>query len=241
MLQIITQLATTFLTVAENNDQIYRFAPLGQYPAKKRFIIRLADLGFYFLISAIGLTVRFSTDGESHLESITRENKLPVWVTWHDRIFLTAYYLRGRGIAFMTSQSFDGEYIARFIQRFGFGAVRGSSSRGGAKGLVQMIRMMRDGIAMGMTVDGPRGPRYVAKSGAVMLAKKTGNPLLPFVIIPRRYITNKSWDKLQIPMPFTSAVVRYGEPIYVPADGDDASDMAKLAELQSTLDRLASV
>ena len=135
----------------------------------------------------------------------------------------------------MTSRSFDGEYIARFLTRFGFGAIRGSSSRGGVRGLVEMIRLMREGVPMAFTVDGPRGPRYEAKSGPVMLAKKTGNPILPFVIECSSYWQIKSWDRLQIPRPFARAKVIYAEPIFVPEDGDDEGVRLKL---QTALDDL---
>jgi len=240
MLQIITQLATTFLFVPDNTNSIYTLAPLDRYTLKQRISIRVADIGFFLIISAIGATVRFKVNGGEHPAAIERAGKIPVWATWHDRVFLTAYYLRGRGIAFMTSQSFDGEYIARFIHRLGFGVIRGSSSRGGAKALVQMIRSMKQGIAMGLTVDGPRGPRHEAKSGAVTLAKRTGNPMLPFVIKPRRFFTLGSWDRMQIPFPFTSATVEIADPIYVDAGGDSEHERSKLAELQSALDALAS-
>lgn len=145
------------------------------------------------------------------------------------------WYLRHRGLAVLTSKSKDGEYIARFLTRFGFGAIRGSSSRGGVRGLVEMIRLMREGVPMAFTVDGPRGPRYVAKSGPAMLAKKTGNPILPFVIECSSYWTINSWDKLQIPKPFAKARVIYGDPIFVP-DGDDDETMR--FEMQAALDDL---
>ena len=107
----------------------------------------------------------------------------------------------------ITSQSFDGEYIARFIQRFGYGAVRGSSTRGGVGALVEMIRLMKKGLPAGFSVDGPKGPLYFAKTGAILLAKKTGNPVMPFSVETKNHWTIKSWDKLQIPKPFSKAKV----------------------------------
>ena len=91
---------------------------------------------------------------------------------------------------------------------------------------------------MAFTVDGPRGPRYEAKPGPLILAKKSGNPLMPFVIEPRRYWTVNSWDKMQIPVPFGRALVIIGEPIYVDSDAGEAEIDAKLAEFQSSLDDL---
>jgi lysophospholipid acyltransferase (LPLAT)-like uncharacterized protein len=100
-------------------------------------------------------------------------------------VFLATYFWQRRAIVVMTSRSFDGEYIARFIQRFGYGAARGSSSRGATGAVVEMVRLMRAGCATAFTIDGPRGPRYVAKMGAVLLAKKTGNPILPFTVVAK--------------------------------------------------------
>ncbi len=220
----------------DKTDNIYRFAPLDGYPFKKRIVIRFADIGFYLLIRLIGSTVRFETKGAKYLTEIETAGKLPIYATWHDRIFLGTYFLKNRGIVFLASKSSDGEYIARFLQRFGYGVIRGSSSRGGARGLVEMIRAMKSGLAMGFTVDGPRGPRYEAKAGPVVLAKKTGNAILPFVVEPRKYWTVGSWDKMQIPKPFTRALVIYREPIFVSKDADKEEIDAKLRQLQTSLE-----
>ena len=132
------------------------------------------------------------------------------------------------------------KYIARFIQRLGYGAIRGSSTRGGVGALVEMIRTMRQGVPMAFTVDGPKGPRYTAKSGAVLLAKKTGNPIMPFVVELRRFWTVRSWDRLQIPVPFTRARLMIAEPIFVEPDSTDENVRNKLAELQTSLDARVS-
>jgi lysophospholipid acyltransferase (LPLAT)-like uncharacterized protein len=129
-------------------------------------------------------------------------------------VFLSTYFWQRRAIVVMTSRSFDGEYIARFIQRFGYGAARGSSTRGATGAVVEMVRLMRAGCPAGFTIDGPKGPRYVAKMGAVLLAKKTGNPVLPFTIAAERFWeARKSWDHFQIPQPFTRAHVIIAPPI----------------------------
>jgi lysophospholipid acyltransferase (LPLAT)-like uncharacterized protein len=158
---------------------------------------------------------------------------------WHDRIFLATHFFRGRGIVVMTSRSLDGEYIARFIQRFGYGAARGSSTRGGVGALVEMARLVRAGLPAGFTVDGPRGPRHVAKTGALLLAKKTGRPVLPFTVEPEHFWTVKSWDRLRVPKPFTRATVRLAPPLFVPADADDAALELLRAKLQRTLEEIS--
>ncbi|HEV7860866.1 MAG TPA: lysophospholipid acyltransferase family protein [Pyrinomonadaceae bacterium] len=217
----------------------YTFADLSAYPLKQRLLIRAADLVFYLLIQIIGRTVRFEVEGWEHWRAATFEGRLPIYTFWHNRVFLATYFWRRRGIVVMTSQSFDGEYIARFIQRFGYGAARGSSTRGGVGAVVEMVRLMRKGCPTAFTIDGPKGPRYVAKMGAVLLAKKTGHPILPFNITPARFWqSRKSWDLFQVPRPFTRARVRIAQPIFVPPDADEDMLEAKRRELQSALDEL---
>ncbi|MGE3468554.1 MAG: lysophospholipid acyltransferase family protein [Pyrinomonadaceae bacterium] len=221
--------------MAKRNEDVYRFADLSEYGFKKRLMIYIADLFFFAAIKIIGSAVRWSDEGNEHLEDIRRSGKLPIHVIWHNHIFLSTYHSRNLGIVVMTSESFDGEYIARFIQRFGFGAIRGSSSRGGSRALVEMIKAMRSGLPMAITADGPRGPLYKAKPGPVLLAQKTGNPMIASVIEPKAFWTVGSWDRMQIPKPFTAARVFFGEPIYVGPD-DDIKE--KLAEIQRSLDDL---
>ena len=222
-------------------QEVYEFASLSGYSRRERFLIRLIDWIFYALISLIGKTIRFEIEGWENFQKIEASGKVPIYAFWHNRIFLATYYFRNRGIVVITSQSFDGEYIARFIQRFGYGAVRGSSTRGGVGALVEMIRLMRANLPMGFTVDGPKGERYVAKTGAILLAKKTGNPVMPFLVESRNFWTINSWDKLQIPKPFTKAKVFIAEPFCVAKETDDAEIENKRRELQTKLDELVAL
>ncbi len=223
---------------AGNVERAYKFADLSEYPFKKRLIIRLADLAFYSLIRLIGRTVRFEViDWENH-EEAARNGGLPIYSFWHNQIFLMTYWWRHRAIVVLTSKSFDGEYIARFIQRLGYGAVRGSSTRGAVGAVVEMVRLMREGCTAAFTVDGPTGPPYVAKMGPVLLAKKTGQPIMPIAITTQRAWKAPTWDSFQIPVPFTRARVYVASPIYVAADADDDALMAKRDELQHALDEL---
>jgi lysophospholipid acyltransferase (LPLAT)-like uncharacterized protein len=218
----------------------YTFANLSAYTFKQRLAIRTIDLVFYFLIRLIGATARFSVEGWENFEAAMRGGAQPIYTFWHEQILLGTYFFRGRGIVVMTSRSFDGEYIARFIQRFGYGATRGSSSRGAVGALAEMIRLARTGLPTGLSIDGPRGPRRVAKMGAVLLAKKSGCPVLPFTLNPSRYYAAPSWDRLQIPLPFTRVRVRIAPPIYVAADADDVMLEAARDELQRVLDELSA-
>src|SRR6266571_2172387 len=224
---------------ASSIDRAYSFADLSSYSFKERMMIRAADLAFFIAIKLIGRTVKFEVEGWENWEAASRDGKVPIYTFWHDCIFLSIYFWQRRRIVVMTSQSFDGEYIARFVQRFGNGAARGSSSRGATGAMVEMVRMMRAGSPTAFTIDGPKGPRYVAKMGAVLLAKKTGNPILPFTITAARFWeATKSWDRFQVPKPFTRARVEIAAPIYVSADANDEALAAKREELQRALDEI---
>lgn len=217
----------------------FGYADLSAYALGQRLAIRAADLAFYLAISTVGRTARFRVEGWEHWEEAERGGA-PILAFWHEQIFLTTYFFRRRRIVVMTSRSFDGEYIARFIQRFGYGAARGSSTRGGAGALVEMARLVRRGFPAGFTIDGPRGPRRVAKMGAVLLAKKTGRPVLPFAVCAEKFWTVRSWDRLHIPRPFTRVAVRLAAPIHVARDAGDEALVAARDELQRALERLSA-
>ena len=227
------------MQLTSNLNRAYTFANLSSYSLKDRLLIRGADLVFFLLIKLIGRTIKFEIEGWDNWEAASRDGMIPIYTFWHNRVFLATYFWRRRGIVVMTSQSFDGEYIARFIQRFGYGAARGSSTRGATGAIVEMVRLMRTGCPTAFTIDGPKGPRYVAKMGAVLLAKKTGNPILPFTITARKsWEAKKSWDGFQTPKPFTRARVYIARPIYVPSDATDEVLEAKRDELQGALDQI---
>jgi lysophospholipid acyltransferase (LPLAT)-like uncharacterized protein len=234
-MQVSTQPDSENLSPSQNTrvERAYQFSDLSDYSAKDRLLIRLADLVFFVLIKLIGGTTRWQVEGWKNLEAA---GPTPIYTFWHNRVFLATHFWQQRRIVVMTSQSFDGEYIARFIKRFGYGAARGSSTRGGTGAIVEMVRLMRAGCPTAFTIDGPKGPRYIAKMGAVLLAKKTGQPILPFTITARRCWEAKSWDKFQVPKPFTRALVSIAAPVYVASDADQETLEAKREELQNKLD-----
>lgn len=221
-------------------ETTYQFGPLDRFTFKQRLVIRVAGFFGYVLIRMLGATLRFQTTGWENFETIEKAGKLPIYSFWHDRIIAGTYFFRNRGIIVLSSSSFDSEYTARCIQRLGFGIIKGSSTRGGIQALVGMIRMMKQGFAMAFTIDGPKGPRYEAKAGPVVLAKKTGNPLTPFVIECEKFWTIKSWDRLQIPKPFTKANLIIGSPIYVDPTARDEELENKRLELQDSLNELVA-
>ncbi len=188
----------------------------------KRVEARLISIAGYRLISLLGSTLRWRTEGLEHLDAVVRSGRQPVMAFWHGRILPATYYFRRRGIVVITSENFDGEWIAGIIERFGYGTARGSTSRGSRRALLQLTRDMDAGRAAGFTVDGPRGPARVAQRGAVWLAKATGNPVLPFHLEADRFWTLNSWDRTQIPKPYATVGLAVGEPFDVPADADSA-------------------
>jgi lysophospholipid acyltransferase (LPLAT)-like uncharacterized protein len=187
-------------------------------PAKRLKARVIAAVG-YRLVAALGATLRWKTEGLEHFDSVVQSGRQPVMAFWHGRILSATYFFRGRGIVVITSENFDGEWIAGIIERFGYGTARGSTSRGGRKALLQLTREMALGRPAGFTVDGPRGPARVAQPGAVWLAQATGNPVLPFHLEADRHWSVRSWDRTQIPKPFATVALVVGEPFDVPADG----------------------
>jgi lysophospholipid acyltransferase (LPLAT)-like uncharacterized protein len=214
-------------------------------PAQHRKAALIAATGAP-LIRALGATYRWRIDGYSHYESIVASGRQPIFAFWHGRILPATLFWKNRGIVVITSQNFDGEWIAGIIRRFGYGTARGSTSRGGARALVQLRRDLAGGKPAAFTIDGPRGPARVAQPGAVFLAGATGHPILPFHIESSRFWTMNSWDRTQMPKPFSRVGVAIGAPIVVADSSDTAIEStrvtleAALAALERRARELAS-
>lgn len=193
--------------------------------------------GFLF-IRLVGATLRYQFIPEPGCLADERGPVSPsIWCFWHRSVLPATYRFRNQGLAVMTSRSFDGEYIARIIQKLGFTAVRGSSSRGAVGALFGMRQQLEQGHGAVFTIDGPRGPRYVAKPGPVLLAKKTGVPISCFyVAVERAWILN-SWDQMIIPKPFSRAAVYGSSPMHVPANATEEQMLALHQQMQETLER----
>jgi len=204
----------------------------------KRFQAAAIAATAYPLITALGHTLRWRVEGLHHLDAITQSGRQPVMAFWHGRILPATFFFRRRGIVVITSENFDGEWIARIIERFGYGTARGSTSRGGLKALLQLVRDMEQGRPAGFTLDGPRGPAKVAQPGALWLARTTGNPVLPFHLEAARAWTVRSWDRTQIPKPFSHVALVVGEPIAVPPGATDEQLEQLRQHLESALQRL---
>lgn len=180
------------------------------------------------LLKALGRTVRIDAVGREHLAALDRAGEPYIVALWHGHILPGMYYFRDRGIMVVTSENFDGEWIARIIRRFGYGAARGSSSRGGARALRSLLKSIAQAPAA-FTVDGPRGPRGVAQPGIVWLARATGRPILPIHAAADRHWTLGSWDRTQVPKPWARIVVAIGEPMRVAREpGEHGLEPARL-------------
>ncbi|MDP6923340.1 MAG: lysophospholipid acyltransferase family protein [Candidatus Scalindua sp.] len=180
----------------------------------------------YFLVGVLGsITIRslFSTmsikeipDGYSL--DLERQGKYAIYAFWHAHMLLPAYVGRNRNVKVLISQHRDGEYIAQIVQRLGYGVARGSTTRGGAKALLRMIKQIKEeSISLAITPDGPKGPRFVAQSGAILLGQKTEYPIIPVMIYLEKYWALPSWDRFCIPKPFSKARIFYGNHIQVPS------------------------
>lgn len=157
---------------------------------------------------------------------------------WHNCIFPATYVWRSLQIRVLSSDSFDGEWTGRIIRKFGFVKVRGSSSRGAVRALLGMRRELEQGCTVAFTIDGPRGPRFVAKPGPVLLARATGAPMVAFHIAAEKAWILNTWDRSVIPKPFSRALLRVSRRIVVPADADDSQKEQFHGELQTSLERV---
>jgi lysophospholipid acyltransferase (LPLAT)-like uncharacterized protein len=206
---------------------------------RQRILLTLISQAAYFAIALIGRTLRYSVSWEEPpLQPNAIYEKPMIYCFWHRAVFASAWLWRKTGITLMVSRSFDGEYIARTIEKLGFATVRGSSSRGGASALLGAKSQLERDFSVVFTIDGPRGPKYVAKPGPVLLAKASGMPMSAFYVALSDAWVLKTWDALMIPKPFSKVLVRFGTKIRVPADADDAQMAEYRAKLQAALEQV---
>ena len=212
-----------------------------QFSFRQRILLWLISWASYLAISLIGPTLRYSISWEeSPAQTDATYEKPVIYSFWHRAVFASAWLWRESGIAVMVSRSFDGEYIARTIQKLGFVAVRGSSSRGGAKALFGLKHQLGLGNSVVFTIDGPRGPKYVAKPGPVLLSRATGLPMAAFYVALSDAWVLHTWDALLIPKPFSKVMVRVGAKIRVPNGAEDAQMAEFHGQLQTALERVTS-
>ncbi|MFN3531613.1 MAG: lysophospholipid acyltransferase family protein [Candidatus Brocadia sp.] len=180
---------------------------------KKLKFFMVGILGAW-LIRLLALTIRIYDSPKGFNEKI--QTIQAIYTFWHCLMLIPAYVGRKKNIQVLISQHSDGEYIAQVIKRLGFGVVRGSTTRGGARAVKALVDKIREGHPAAITPDGPRGPRFVVQPGSIYLSQKTRLPIIPTTVGLSRYWKLPSWDEFRIPKPFSRALMMYGEPIHIP-------------------------
>jgi lysophospholipid acyltransferase (LPLAT)-like uncharacterized protein len=208
-----------------------------RFTLRQRFELKIISWLGYGLIRLIGSTLRIAVSLEDGAPEGPGARPV-VAAFWHNCIIPATYACRDYGIHVMNSSSYDGEYIARIIQKFGYVPVRGSSSRHAVRALLGLRRALDAGSTVAFTIDGPRGPRYKVKPGPVALARSSGKPLVMFHLAVEKAWVLNSWDRMMIPKPFSRVLARIGKKIFVPADASDSDLESYTAELQASLDRV---
>ena len=205
----------------------------------ERVKIFLASRIGYLVVLLVGRSLRWEVEGWENWEAARKIGKGLVYVFWHREIFSATWFWRKRGIVVMSGWNFDAQCTAQLIHLHGYRTARGSSSRGAGRALVAMVRALRKGSDTAFSIDGPRGPRFIAKPGPVLLAKASGAAILCFHIALRSgYVFKKTWDLTQIPYPFSRAAIFIAPPILVAGDANKAEQARKFQEMQATLDDL---
>jgi len=208
-----------------------------RYTLRQRIVLRMIIWAGYWFIRLIGPTLRVCVSREEGAQETLDQRPL-VASFWHSCMIPATYIFRDMGIRVMSSNSYDGEYMGRIIHRFGFVAVKGSSSRNAVRALLGLRRALEDGWTVAFTLDGPRGPRHKVKPGPVGLGRSSGMALTMFhVAVDKAWVLN-SWDRLMIPVPLSRVLLRFGKLIHVPADASDEDVERYTAELQNSLDRV---
>ena len=196
----------------------------------------------YWFVRLIGPTLRSEIVGVHNAVQIRDQREPAIGAFWHRCIFPAIWIWRNRGIVVLNTVNFDGQWTRRVIERLGFGTAQGSSTRGAIEGLTVMAQRLEEGRHVAFTIDGPRGPRYVAKPGPVILGRRTGKPISVFHIgLSRKHVFRKSWDLFQLPYPFSRTVTIVAPPIRVPTDADSDGMKLKQAEMQAALERVRDI
>ena len=207
-----------------------------EYTRRERMLLSIISLIGTLAVRLIGRTLRFAVYVEPGGPAFKTHPHILCF--WHRAIFSSTWAFRAQNIAVITSQSFDGEYIARIISDFGYAPIRGSSSRGGARALLESRRILEAGATVAFTTDGPRGPVYVSKPGPVLLASKSGVPIVAFHIALEQTWLLNTWDRFMIPKPFSRALLCMSTQMAIPPHLDGAQLDEFHATLQAAQDRV---
>lgn len=203
--------------------------------------IPLVASGVYLLYRGLCGTLRFQEENRIWLDELDARGERLVFCLWHDELFPLMRMQKQLDIVTVVSPSRDGELLAQMLEKLGLRTVRGSSGRGGANALLGAARLMRTGVHACITVDGPRGPRHKAKDGALFLARHADAWIAPVRIVMDQAVRASSWDRFQVPLPFSRVTVRHGQP-WKPGGPDASAEVlaADRARLERELEALAS-
>jgi lysophospholipid acyltransferase (LPLAT)-like uncharacterized protein len=198
---------------------------------------RPAVLGFivWAIARFIGMTLRVRYENFGRIQDILDKHNGAILVTWHGRTLIPANVFRGRGFWALISLSRDGEVQNHIFRRFGYQTIRGSSGRGGVRAALQLAKKIQEGGVLAFTPDGPRGPTHKVQQGTIFLAQRSGCPIIPLGISARPRKLLSSWDSYMIPAPFSKAAFVVGEPLFVPADIDDAGKQQAAEQLERAI------
>jgi lysophospholipid acyltransferase (LPLAT)-like uncharacterized protein len=227
----VTEVSTSAATDTEITPAPPRFT------LRQRILLRIIIAAGYIFIRLIGPTLRVCISREEGAQETVGQRPL-VLNFWHAGIIPATYLFRNCGIRVMSSNSYDGEYMGRIIHKFGFVAVKGSSSRNAVRALLGLRRALKQGWSVAFSIDGPRGPRYQVKPGPVTLARSSSVPLSTFHIAVEKAWVLNTWDRLIIPKPFSRVLMRFGRLIPVPERASDEELERYQQELQDSLDRI---
>ena len=205
----------------------------------QRIVLAIVPRVVWALLSIFGRTWRFEVIAEDGVTPVLFGEKPgpEIYCFWHQCVLPCTVYFRKSNAVILISRSFDGELITRILKMFGFGAVRGSSSRGAREGLLGLKHVIETGKTAIFTADGPLGPIYETKMGPIKLAQTTGAPIGAFHLQPERAWVMKSWDRFFVPKPFTRIVVSWAQWTHVPADLPAEQFEGKRQELNDALER----
>jgi lysophospholipid acyltransferase (LPLAT)-like uncharacterized protein len=208
-----------------------------RFTLRQRIVLRIIIAAGYGFIRLIGPTLRICVSREEGAQQTVGQRPL-VLNFWHACIIPATYLFRNCGIRVMSSNSYDGEYMGRIIHKFGFVAVKGSSSRNAVRALLGLRRALQQGWSVAFSLDGPRGPRHKVKPGPVALSRSSSVPMSTFHIAVERAWVLNTWDRLIIPKPFSRVLLRFGKLVPAPANATD-EDLERYQQgLQDSLDRV---
>lgn len=211
--------------------------PPDEAPLGRRVRVALISAFGGFVLRLLGWTWRVRREGGATFDAMLARKEPFIIVFWHGEIVPVTWVHRNRGFAPLISRHADGEIIARIVEGLGYRTVRGSTSRGGVRALLETAQRVREGITVGFTPDGPRGPRHVFAPGALIVAQRTGRPIVALGATASRAWRLRSWDRHLVPKPFATVTIRYSEPQFVTADQarDATREQARFEALLASL------